>query len=80
MVPEIPEEAQKSDELQKLSSIATDVELSSRMRIQAINIIGEIPNHDALMVLLNLAANDKLEFNERDLALKRAREIIKKGG
>jgi hypothetical protein len=49
------------------------------MRIQAINLLGDMATHESLLVLLNLAANDKLNIDERDLAIKRAREIVKKG-
>jgi len=76
---ENPEEAKKIDELKKLANIATDMELSNKMRAQAIDQLGEIGSLESLLVLLNLAANDKLHIDERDLALKRAREIIKKG-
>jgi HEAT repeat protein len=76
---EDPEEAKKIDELKKLANIATDMELSNKMRAQAVDQLGEIGTHESLLVLLNLAANDKLNIDERDLALKRAREIIKKG-
>jgi hypothetical protein len=68
-----------TDELKKLASIATDMQLSNKMRIQAINQLGEMASHESLLVLLNLAANDKLNIDERDLALKKAREIVKKG-
>jgi hypothetical protein len=76
---ENPEEVKKTDELKKLANIATDMEFSGKMRAQAINQVGEIGSHEALLVLLSLAANDKLSIDDRDLALKRAREIIKKG-
>jgi len=67
------------DELKKMASIATDLQLSSKVRIQAINLLGDMASHESLLVLLNLVANDKLNIDERDLALKRAREIVKKG-
>ncbi len=66
-------------ELKKLGSIATDMQLSNKMRTQAIDQLGEIASHESLLVLLNLVANDRLNVDERDLALKRAREIVKKG-
>jgi hypothetical protein len=72
-------EGEKLDELKKMASIATDFQLSEKMRIQAINGLGDMGSHDSLVVLLNLAANDRLHIPERELALKRAREIIKKG-
>ena len=76
---ENPEEEKRIDELRKLADIATDMELAGKMRAQAIDQLGEIGTHESLLVLLNLAANDKLNIDERDLALKRARSIIKKG-
>ena len=79
MMPENTEEIKKSDELQKLKSLATDFDMASKLRIQAIDRLGEMDNPEALLVLLELAANDKLSIDERDFALKRAREIVKKG-
>ncbi len=73
------EEAQKYDELKKLASIATDLQLANKMRVQAIDLLGDMATHESLLVLLNLVANDKLPIDERDLAIKRAREIVKKG-
>lgn len=70
---------QVSNELQKLSAIATDIELAAKLRTQAIQSIGSIGTHDALLALLDLAANEKLNPNERDYALKHARNIIKQG-
>jgi len=68
-----------SDELKKLASIATDMQLSNKLRIQAINHLGLMASHESLLVLLNLAANDKLNVDERELALKKAHDIVKKG-
>lgn len=66
-------------ELNKLSNIATDMQMSGKMRTQAINQLGDMATHESLLVLLNFAANDRMNIDERDLALKRAREIVKKG-
>ncbi len=79
MTSENSEEIQQHDELKKLAAIATDLQLARKMRTQAINLLGEMATHEALLILLNLAANDRLNIDERDLALKRAREIVKKG-
>ncbi len=68
---------QITNELKKLATIANDVELSTELRSQSIKVIGSIGTHDALVALLNLAANEKLNPDERDLALKQARGIIK---
>ena len=70
---------QVTSELQKLSAIATDMDLIAKLRTQAIQSIGNIGTHEALLALLDLAANEKLNVNERDLALKQARNIIKQG-
>ena len=78
-MPEYSEEENKFDELKKLASIATDLQLAGKMRVQAINLLGDMATHESLLVLLNLVANDKLNIDERELALKRAREIVKKG-
>lgn len=78
-MPDQTEEGNKYDELKKMADIATDMQISNKMRIQAINLLGDMATHESLLVLLNLAANDKLHTDERELAIKRAREIIKKG-
>ena len=71
--------AAQANELKKLSTIATDLELSASLRTKAIELLGNIGTHDALLALLDLAANEKLLKEERDIALKHAREIIKSG-
>ena len=67
-----------TEELRKLATIATDMQLSSKMRDQAVSQLADIATHEALLVLLNMAANDRLNREQRDLALKKARDIIKK--
>lgn len=71
--------AEQSEELKKLIAIATDLGLSAKLRIKAIDLIGNIATHDALLQLLGLAANENLTGGERELALKHAKEIIKRG-
>ncbi len=78
-MPEFDNTEDRYDELKKMANIATDMQLSNKMRIQAINLLGDMASHESLLVLLNLAANDKLNIDERDLALKRSRDIVKKG-
>ena len=68
---------QITNELKKLTAIATDLELSGELRIQSIKAMGNIGTHEALLALLDLAANERLNSDERDLALKQARGIIK---
>ena len=64
-------------ELKRLAAIAADLGLAAEMRIKAVELLGKIGTRDALLVLLELAAKEELSPEERDLALKRAREIIK---
>ena len=68
---------ERSEELKKLAAIATDLELARELRHKAIEQLGKMSTHESLLVLLELVANDKLIFKERDFALKHAREIIK---
>ncbi len=70
---------QMSDELRKLADIAGDLGLLVDLRIKATELLGNMGTHEALLVLLELAGNDKLPVKERDLALKKSREIIKSG-
>jgi len=67
------------DELKKLMDVATDLVLPSKVRADTIKYIGNVGNRDALLALLELAANEKLTKNERETALKYARDIIKAG-
>ena len=71
--------AEQPNELKKLAAIATDLGLSAELRTKSIQLIGGIGTRDALLALLDIAANEGLAFDERDLALKQAREIIKSG-
>ena len=71
--------SEHSNELKKLVAIATDLELPAELRIRAIESLGRIGTHEALLALLDLAGNEGLISKERELALKQAREIIKSG-
>ena len=68
---------ERSDELTKLVTIASDMGLSAELRTKAIKQLGNICTREALLALLELAANEGLVKKERELALKHAREIIK---
>ncbi len=63
----------RSEELKKLAAIANDMDLARELRHKAVEQLGKISTHEALLVLLELVANDKLIFKERDFALKHAR-------
>ena len=67
----------QSDELKKLMAIATDLTIAAELRIKAIELVGNMSNHDALLALLEIVANTKLVTKERELALKHAGEIVK---
>jgi len=68
---------QITSELQKLCAIATDMDLSSKIRDNAVKSIGAIGTHEALLFLLELVANENLTTDERKLALKQAESIVK---
>jgi len=71
--------SEQLNQLKKLNAIATDLELSAELRIKAIELLSKIGTHEALLALLELAGNERLIREERDLALKLARGIIKSG-
>ncbi|MFC1866056.1 hypothetical protein ACFLYB_05035 [Chloroflexota bacterium] len=68
---------QITSELQKLHNIAIDMDLSDNIRNDAVKSIGSIGTHEALLFLLELVANENLTTNERELALKQAKNIVK---
>ncbi len=69
--------AEKPTDLSKLIAIATDFELASKLRTKATEMICNVGTHEALLALLELAANETLTKQERELAVKYARDIIK---
>ncbi|MFC2048157.1 hypothetical protein ACFLSK_01855 [Chloroflexota bacterium] len=69
--------AEQSDDLKKLVAVATDLGLSAKLRTKAIELIGNIGTHEALLALLSLVANEKITKGEKELALKYARGIIR---
>jgi HEAT repeat protein len=68
---------ERPDELKKLASITSDLEFTSDLRTQAIEQLGTIGSHEALLILLEIVANDRLTTKERELALERAKKIVK---
>lgn len=69
--------AEMPDELKKLAAVTSDLEFSADLRTQAIEQLGTIGSHDALLVLLEIVANERLTTKERELALERAKKIVK---
>jgi hypothetical protein len=70
---------EKPDELKKLVGVATDMVLPAKVRSDTIKYIGNIGTREALLALLELAANETLTKGEREQAIKEARDIIKSG-
>ena len=68
---------EQSDELKKMVAIATDMALPGDLRSKAITQIGNVRTHEALLALLELAGNEGMVKKDRELALKRAKDIIK---
>lgn len=50
---------EQSDELKKLFVVAADLVLSGKLRTKSIGLIGNPGTHDALLALLELAANER---------------------
>ena len=71
--------SERLNEIKKLSDIAADRELPADLRTKATEQLGSIGTHEALLALLELAANPESVAEERDFALKEAREIIMSG-
>jgi len=71
--------SEQSNQLKKLNAIATDLELPAELRFKAIQLIGKMGTHEALLTLLEMVSNEDLTPEERDLALQQSREIIKPG-
>lgn len=70
---------ERPQELKKLSAIATDLEFAADLRTKAIEQLGNVSSHEALIALLDLAANEQLTTKEREIAIKQALKIIKAG-
>lgn len=64
-------------ELKKLVEVATGMEYPSKLRMEAIQAIGKIGTHEALLALLEMAGNEGLIRKERELALRFAMKVVK---
>ena len=71
--------AEQPDELKELMDAATNLRLPIKIRLDAIESIGRISTHEALLALLSLAVNEQLTKKERLLALKHGKEIVRSG-
>ncbi len=70
--------SEKANEVKKVADYAADMTLPAKLRTDAIEQLGNISTREAFLALLDLAANEGLIVKERDLALKKAREVLKK--
>jgi hypothetical protein len=69
--------AEQPEELKKLADIANDLALVPQLRLKAIEQLGNVGSHDALLALLDLAAKEKLTTKEREFALRQAIKIVR---
>jgi len=69
--------AEQPDELKSVAAVATNLELPAKLRIDALEALGRIGTNEALHVLLEIAGNDRLIRQEREIALKQAMQIVK---
>ena len=69
--------AEQPDELKKLAAITSDMEFTADLRTKAIEQLGSIGSHEALLILLEIVANDRLTTKERELAIEHAKKIVK---
>lgn len=69
---------EKPAEVKKVMDYASDMTLPAKLRTDAIEQLGNISTREAFLALLEIASNENLVFKERDLALKKAREVLKK--
>ena len=79
-LPELKREikmAKQPEELRKLVAVATDSGLAVKLRLKAIELVGNMGTHEALLALLDVAGNEHLTTEERQLALKYARTIVR---
>ena len=71
--------ARQLDDIEKLKGIATDAALSSGLRVKAIENLGDMGSHQAFLALLEIAASQEMIREERDLALRVCRDMLKQG-
>jgi len=69
-----------SEEVSKLKVIATNKNLLPSERIEAADTLAVLGDRDALLALLDIAADEGLLPSERGFALSKAREVIRSRG
>ena len=70
--------SEKPAEVKRVTDYAADMTLPAKLRTDAIEQLSRISTREAFLALLELAANEKLIVKERDFALKKARETLKR--
>lgn len=65
------------EEVEKLKLLATNKKLNYWERAKATDTLADIGSKEAALALLDIANDDGLLYWERELALSRAREIIR---
>ncbi len=70
---------ERSEELRELVAAATNFNYSMKLRTVAVESIGRMGTHEALLALLEMAGNDQLSKKERELIIKLASNLIKAG-
>lgn len=65
------------EEVEKLKLVATNKKLNYWERTKATDTLADIGSREAALALLDIANDDGLHYWERELALSKAREIIR---
>ena len=66
-----------SEQVEKLKTLATNKDLNYWEREQATKALGDIGSKEAALALLDIANDKGLYSYERELALSKAREILR---
>ncbi|MDP6043679.1 MAG: hypothetical protein QF906_00110 [Dehalococcoidales bacterium] len=69
---------ERPTEVKKVLAYAADMTLPAKLRTNAIEQLAKISTREAFVALLELATNEGLITKERDFALKKAREVLKR--
>ncbi len=71
--------SEQTGELKDLVDAATNMNFPLKLRIEAIESVGNIGNHESLLALLDMVGNEQLTKKERELAVKLASNLVKAG-
>ncbi len=65
------------EDLQSYADIATNMKFPQNMRQNAMEELRKVGSHEALEVLLGIAANESAVKKDREVALKHALQVVK---